>query len=72
MLGYWLGAMLTGVASGLAIVFALKDTGAEHTTRQQRSICRSGFGPIGVTLNSTPVHLVASHGEQAVSRWWGC
>ena len=33
MLGYWLGAMLTGVASGLVIVFALKDTGAEHTTR---------------------------------------
>ena len=33
MLGYWLGAMVTGVASGLVIVFALKDTGAEHTTR---------------------------------------
>ena len=33
MLGYWLGAMLTGVASGLVIVFALKDTGTEHTTR---------------------------------------
>ena len=33
MLGYWLGAMLTGVASGLVIVFALKDTGAEHTTK---------------------------------------
>jgi hypothetical protein len=33
MLGYWLGAMLTGVASGLVIVFALKNTGAEHTTR---------------------------------------
>lgn len=33
MFGYWLGAMLTGVASGLVIVFALKDTGAEHTTR---------------------------------------
>ena len=33
MLGYWLGAMITGVASGLVIVFALKDTGAEHTTR---------------------------------------
>ena len=33
MLGYWLGAMLTGVASGLVIVFAFKGTGAEHTTR---------------------------------------
>jgi Sap, sulfolipid-1-addressing protein len=33
MFGYWLGAMLTGVASGLVIVFALKGTGAEHTTR---------------------------------------
>jgi hypothetical protein len=33
MLGYWLGAMVTGVASGLVIVFVLKDTGAEHTTR---------------------------------------
>ena len=33
MLGYWLGAMITGIASGLVIVFALKDTGAEHTTR---------------------------------------
>lgn len=33
MFGYWLGAMLTGVASGLVIVFALKDTGAEDTTR---------------------------------------
>ena len=32
MLGYWLGAMLTGVASGLVIVFAL-DTSAEHTTK---------------------------------------
>jgi hypothetical protein len=31
--GYWLGAMLTGIASGLVIVFALKGTGAEHTTR---------------------------------------
>ena len=27
MLGYWLGAMITGIASGLVIVFALKDTG---------------------------------------------
>ena len=33
MFGYWLGAMLTGTASGLVIVFALKGTGAEHTTR---------------------------------------
>jgi Sap, sulfolipid-1-addressing protein len=33
MFGYWLGAMLAGVASGLVIVFALKGTGAEHTTR---------------------------------------
>jgi hypothetical protein len=31
--GYWLGAMLTGVASGSVIVFALQGTGAEHTTR---------------------------------------
>ena len=33
MFGYWLGAMLTGVASGCVIVFALEGTGAEHTTR---------------------------------------
>ena len=33
MLGYWLGAMTTGIASGLVIVFALNDSGAEHTTR---------------------------------------
>src|SRR5215475_13732180 len=33
LLGYWLGAMLTGVACGVVIVFALKGTGAEHTTR---------------------------------------
>ena len=33
LLGYWLGAMLMGTASGLVIVFALKGTGAEHTTR---------------------------------------
>jgi hypothetical protein len=33
MFGYWVGAMLTGIASGLVIVFALKGTGAEHTTR---------------------------------------
>ena len=33
MLGYWSGAMVTGIASGLVIVFALKDTGVEHTTR---------------------------------------
>ena len=33
MLGYWLGAMLTGVTCGSVIVFALKGTGAEHTTR---------------------------------------
>ena len=33
MLGYWLGAMTTGIASGLVIVFAFKDTGAEHTTK---------------------------------------
>jgi hypothetical protein len=32
MFGYWLGAMLTGIASGLVIVFALKGTGAAHTT----------------------------------------
>jgi Sap, sulfolipid-1-addressing protein len=32
MFGYWLGAMLTGIASGLVIVFALQGTGAEHTT----------------------------------------
>ncbi len=34
MLGYWLGAMVSGVASGLVIVFALKNTAAEHTTRR--------------------------------------
>ena len=33
MLGYWLGAMITGVASGLVIVFALQSTAAEHATR---------------------------------------
>ena len=27
MLGYWLGAMTTGIASGLVIVFAFKDSG---------------------------------------------
>ncbi len=27
MLGYWLGAMTTGIASGLVIVFVFKDTG---------------------------------------------
>jgi hypothetical protein len=40
MFGYWLGAMLTGIASGLVIVFALKGTGAEHTTRHT-------IGPVG-------------------------
>ena len=34
MLGYWLGAMITGVASGLVIVFALQSTATEHTTRR--------------------------------------
>jgi DMSO reductase anchor subunit len=33
LFGFWLGAMLTGIASGLVVVFALKGTGAEHTTR---------------------------------------
>jgi hypothetical protein len=33
MFGYWLGAMLVGITSGLVIVFALKGTGAEQTTR---------------------------------------
>ena len=33
MLGYWLGAMVTGIASGLVIVFALDGTTTEHTTR---------------------------------------
>jgi hypothetical protein len=33
MFGYWVGAMLTGTACGLVIVFALKGTTAEHTTR---------------------------------------
>lgn len=37
MLGDWLGAMLTGVTCGLVIVFALKNTGAEHTTRHTLS-----------------------------------
>jgi hypothetical protein len=32
MFGYWLGAMLCSVACGLAFVFALKGTSAEHTT----------------------------------------
>jgi hypothetical protein len=32
LLGYWLGAMLTGIASGLVIVFAIEGTTAEHTT----------------------------------------
>lgn len=32
MLGYFLGAMLTGIASGLVIVFALEGTAAQHTT----------------------------------------
>jgi hypothetical protein len=33
MFGYWLGAMLTGIASGLVIVFVLEGTGAVQTTR---------------------------------------
>ena len=33
MFGFWLGAMLASVASGLVIVLVLKDTGAEHTTK---------------------------------------
>jgi hypothetical protein len=33
MFGYWLGAMLTSVTTGLVIVFVLKDTSAEHTTK---------------------------------------
>ena len=32
MLGYWLGAMTTGIASGLVIVFALQDS-AEQSTK---------------------------------------
>ena len=32
MLGYWLGAMLTGVASGLVIVFALNGPAQQTTT----------------------------------------
>jgi hypothetical protein len=32
MVGYWLGSMLAGITFGLVIVFALKDSGAEHTT----------------------------------------
>ena len=32
MLGFWLGAMTTGIASGLVIVFALQGNAAEHTT----------------------------------------
>lgn len=32
MLGYWLGAMVTGIASGLVIVFALQDS-AEQSTK---------------------------------------
>ena len=33
MFGYWLGALLTGIGSGLVIVFALEGTAAENTTR---------------------------------------
>jgi hypothetical protein len=33
LFGYWLGAMLTGIASGLVIVFALEGSGAVGTTR---------------------------------------
>lgn len=33
MFGYWLGAMLTGVATGCVLVFALEGTSTEHTTR---------------------------------------
>jgi len=32
MFGYWVGAMFTGIASGLVIVFALDGTSAQHTT----------------------------------------
>ena len=43
LLGYWLGAMHTGIALGLVIVFALNGTGAERTTRHTvgRSFVRS-------------------------------
>lgn len=34
MLGYWLGAMITGIISGLIIVFALAGTGAANTTKK--------------------------------------
>jgi hypothetical protein len=33
MMGYWLGAMVTGIASGLVIVLALQDWAVEHATR---------------------------------------
>jgi MFS family permease len=34
MLGYWLGAMFTGVTLGLVIVFALKGSGFEHSSKK--------------------------------------
>jgi hypothetical protein len=33
MLGYWLGAMLTSVASGLLVIYALQGTGVAGTTQ---------------------------------------
>ena len=38
LFGYWLGAMITGVASGLVIVFALKNTGADETRARQLTV----------------------------------
>lgn len=66
MLGYWLGAMITGVASGLVIVFALKNTGAEHTTKHTVSpIVQLVFA---VLLIIAAIALAKGEGERVRER----
>jgi predicted Kef-type K+ transport protein len=52
LFGFWLGAMFTGIASGLVVVFALKGTGAEHTTRHTA-------GPVGWLVVAALLVVVA-------------
>lgn len=84
MLGYWLGAMFTAVTLGLVIVFALKGSGFEHSSKKAThpaiALALAGILLVVVVVLATGLHkpiqerrakrkAEKSRKEQKTPRW---
>ena len=63
MLGYWLGAMTTGIASGLVIVFALQDSAEQSTKHTVSPVVQLVFAALLIVAAIALAKGVGKHHE---------